>query len=266
MAKLDSVLGFTGSLGRLSAYKMKGSEETILRRKGGPSKEYIRNSPNCEITRRNNIEFGGRAAAAGWIMRGLHMHKALADYNMAGPLQALLRPIQLLDDKSELGERHVQLSKNPRLLEGFSLNRKWVFDSVIRSPVNCRITKDDLSAELNLPSLLPGINFFPPPKHPLFCISVVLALVPDVFCREGKYEPGKEYGRHYLNWQETRSQWLATGSRSEEQSFRLKLEQSPPYEFFSLMVSAGIVYGMVTAPGSQEQAAYAGSAKVVAMM
>lgn len=37
MAKLDSVFGFTGSLGRISAYKMKGSDETILRRKGGPS-------------------------------------------------------------------------------------------------------------------------------------------------------------------------------------------------------------------------------------
>ena len=265
MAKLDSIFGFTGSLGKVSAYKMKGSDEIILRRKGGPSKEKILNSPDFERTRRNNREFGGRSAAAGWIMRGLHLHKPLADYNIAGPLQSLLRPIQLLDKKSKWGTRHVQLSKNPRLLEGFSLNRKWIFDSVIRSPVNCRITKDDLSAELSLPSLLPGINFFPPPKHPLFCISMILAVVPDVFYREGKYEPGKEYSQRYLNWQETRSQWLATSSGSDEQSFRLKLEKLPPFEIFSLMVSVGIVYGMVNAPGSQQQAANAGSAKVVAM-
>lgn len=67
MAQITQGLAFTGSISNLSAYKMRGSDKIILRTKGGPSKNMIKKSPRFEITRRLNVEFGGRATATKWI-------------------------------------------------------------------------------------------------------------------------------------------------------------------------------------------------------
>ena len=73
---------------------MKGSDKIILRTKGGASKEKIKKGKEFATTRRLNSEFGGRAVASKYIMRSLFPLKALADYNIAGPLNALIKPIQ----------------------------------------------------------------------------------------------------------------------------------------------------------------------------
>src|SRR6476661_10335713 len=101
MAKLISGLSFTGTLSNMSAYKMRGHDGIILRTKGGPSKQNIKDWPSFLVTRCNNMEFGGRSIAASWIMSRMHPHTSLADYNIAGPLQGMLKPIQVLDRESE---------------------------------------------------------------------------------------------------------------------------------------------------------------------
>jgi hypothetical protein len=63
MAELKGI-PFIGSLGTLSAYKRKDSDKIILRGKGGPSKEQIKNGAQFELTRHNISEFGGRSKAA----------------------------------------------------------------------------------------------------------------------------------------------------------------------------------------------------------
>jgi hypothetical protein len=264
MAKLDGGFGFTGSIGNISAYKMRGSDKVILRSKGGPSKNKIKRSPNFESTRRNNMEFGGRSTMAKWVMRGLGPHKsALADYNIAGSLQPLLKPVQNLDTTNEWGHRHVQLSKDPKILEGFSLNKKYIFDSVIRSPVPCQLLRQELSAVVKLPALRPGINFFSTAWHPLFSISICLAIVPDVFFEAKGYKVGDDYEQFYPK--NIRTPWFALTKGCEEQTMELKLKNIPPDENFSLMLSVGINYGVIESPGEITQAKYAGSAKVLTM-
>src|SRR5437870_4504047 len=106
MAKLaPSAIGFTGSIGKLSAYTARGHEGVIIRTKGGPTKKQIKKSPAFDLTRRNNSEFGGRATTSKWVMHALFPHKRLADHNIAGPLQKILKPIQALDSINEKGER-----------------------------------------------------------------------------------------------------------------------------------------------------------------
>jgi len=72
MAKLISGLSFTGSLSNLSAYKMRGHDGIIVRTKGGPSKEKIKESPSFLVTGCNNMEFGDHSTAASWTMFGTH--------------------------------------------------------------------------------------------------------------------------------------------------------------------------------------------------
>lgn len=57
MATLEGGIEFTGSVGMLSAYRMKGSDKIILRKKGGPKKKQVLTSQKFKRTRENMAEF-----------------------------------------------------------------------------------------------------------------------------------------------------------------------------------------------------------------
>lgn len=133
--------------------------------KGDPSREQIKDSPGFELTRRNNKEFGGRATAARKVKRILQPIQFLADYNFTGPLNALLKPVQEMDTKSEFGQRNILLSENPRLREGFTLNRRFVFDSIVRNTVFYTFSKESLQGTIDIRALVPDLNFVAPGNY-----------------------------------------------------------------------------------------------------
>jgi len=113
----------------------------------------------------------------------------LADYNLAGPVNALIKPIQEMDAVNDWGQRQIFITKGHSLLAGFSLNRKNPFDSIVRSPLQFELSKQDHRARITIPRLIPGINFFMPPGHyPLFTFTIEWGMVPDIIFRENKYE------------------------------------------------------------------------------
>lgn len=262
MARLLSDITFTGSLGNISAYKMKGSDKIILRTKGGASKEKIKKAKEFETTRRLNAEFGGRSVGSKYIMRSMFPLKALADYNFAGPLNALIKPIQSMDTESDYGKRNIYFTRQPKLLEGFSLNARNPFDSIVRNPVSCRLDKKNLSAGIDMPALIPGINFFVPPgRHPLYSFIIVLGIVPDIIFSKHGYTPLAS-----LEPVHAASAWypVSKGSPAATLEVRLEgagLELSVPT--FSLMLSIGIRFGTVGVGDAVEQVKYAGAAKVL---
>src|SRR5688572_9751206 len=146
MAEMTPGFSLVGSISNLSAYKRRGSDKIIVRTKGGPSKEQINRKSTFANLRKRNKEFGGRSTACSWIRRALNPQLPLADYNIAGPLNALLRPVQELDTLSEQGKRNIFLSRQPHLLSGFSLNRTYTFDAIVRNPLAFALSRDTLSA------------------------------------------------------------------------------------------------------------------------
>lgn len=285
MAKMDDAFEFTGPLGHVSVYKMRGIDKPIVRRKGGPSREKIKTHPKFELTRRLNAEFGGRAAASKWIMRALYFHKPLADYNIAGPLNTLLRPLQALDNEQVLGQRSVRVSANPQLLKGFSLNRRYPFDSIVRVPVEYVWFEEEALVTIHIPELIPGINFFAPEKYPWFSIIASLGVVPDIiFTHNAKpVSPGYDtfnapeammatYRYTYTHpgyeifetpplcmftpWKPVKQGIMAT-------SLDLQLPHLPPDEHFALLLSVGITYGIQEDTHSIRQVPYAGAAKIL---
>jgi hypothetical protein len=54
MATIYGLPGYTGSLGELSAYRLRGTDRIIIRRKSGPSKKQIKQNHRFEMTRRSN--------------------------------------------------------------------------------------------------------------------------------------------------------------------------------------------------------------------
>ena len=263
MAKLLSGIQFTGSLSQLTAYRMRGVEGVVVRTKGGATRQQMKTSPSFEHVRRNNAEFGGRATASKWIMNMLRPHKALADHNIAGPLNALLKPIQALDTVSEWGKRNVQISQHKHLLEGFSLNHRHTVDSVLRS-LSFSISRTEGTARVDIPSLLPNLNFFPTGSHAFYRISAVLGIVPDLFYQNGSYEPASPIYAE-ARWVMKTTPWRSTRDRAESIALNLVGAMVPPDEFSSLMLSVGIGYGAVTNVSTIEAVKYAGSAKVLAL-
>jgi hypothetical protein len=170
--------------GQLSMYTMKGCDKVILRRKGGASRERIKTEPNFENTRRVNAEFGGRATCSKWIRRMLHPLKFIADYNITGPLNALLKPIQELDTISNYGERSVAFSANPHLLEGFNLNKRSSFDTIVHNPVRYTLSKRKGHASVTIPAVLPGHNFSAPGNFATYRFIALLGIIPDLFLRQ----------------------------------------------------------------------------------
>src|ERR1700730_6004332 len=129
MGTLTGNFGFTGSLSNISAYTMRGHDKIVLRSKGGVSKSQIKTSPNFEATRQLNQEWKAVTGAATVIRNGLFALKPLADYNISGPLNALVKKIQTLDTVNPKGKRSILFSRQPDFIGSFSYNRQTLFDT-----------------------------------------------------------------------------------------------------------------------------------------
>jgi len=266
MAKLKPNFGLQGSAGNLSFYTRWDMEDVVISRtKGGATKEKIKTSRKFKRTRELNAEFGGRAAASKWLMQACWPQKALADYNIAGPVNTLIKPIQAMDTESPHGKRNILLSGNPRLLEGFSFNRKTAFDSVIRNPVFYSVSRETLSAHVDIPALLPGINFYKPEKQPvcpMFSVIAVLGLVPDLFYSKLGYKSKDGYSLY--TYAEATSAWYPMLKGSEAMSLDMQLDVIPPDPGFSLVLSIGIRFGTMLDANTVQQVRRTGVAKVLA--
>jgi hypothetical protein len=264
MAKLNGNFGFLGPLGNLSVYKRRDMPDPIMRTKGGPTKKQIKTSPRFEHTRRLNTEFGGRATASGAVMNALWHLKPLADYNIAGPVNSLLKHIQLMDTENEKGERNIVLTKNAFLLQGFSLNRKRLFNSIIRSEVSYHLLREEQRASIQIPALLPDINFHPEVTYPMYSLVATLGIIPDLFYNNWGYRPTGEQYRN-VGSLPAYTDWYPVLKGSPAQTLELKYPKQPPDEAYSLLLGIGIRFGVIKESGQIEQAPYAGSAKVLAM-
>ncbi len=260
MATLQPGFTFTGSLGNMSAYKMRGSEKIILRTKGGPSKEKIKTSPRFERTRENNSEFGGRSRASSWIKRMMHPVTVLADHNIINSLNPVMYKVQELDTESPRGQRNICLTKAPQLLESFSLNKRNSFDNIIRSSLLCSIDKANLQASIALPALIPGIHFFAPFNYPMFRMVVAFGVVPDLYYNAGNYQPAADYSQVYPQHLFTSWQPVLQGADATTLEFTLP---QPPGDAYSLVLTAGICFGTIGDGGVVQQIKYAGAGKVL---
>src|ERR1700759_3108156 len=101
MGNIISGSDFTGRLGPSSVYKMRGHSKLVIRTPGGASKSRIKNHRNFEATRSLNREWTLVTRAAKDIRLGLSAIRQLADYNISGPLNALIKKIQTSDNVNE---------------------------------------------------------------------------------------------------------------------------------------------------------------------
>jgi hypothetical protein len=260
MATLEEGIEFTGSLGKFSAYRIKGSDKIIIRKKGGPTKKQVLTSKSFVRLRENMTEFKGVGKAVRVIRSPLRHVRHLAGYNFSSDFTTVFKAIQLLDPGGDRGERNIFLSQHRYMLAGFTLNKRHPFLGVVSGPVGCTFDRETKSAVIQLPGLVKGINLHLPWKQPLYRFSMALGLVPDI-----TYENG-EYNVHADEWADTglETAWQVAAEPFRSQTLELKLDIPRPLKDTQTLIFAiGIEMGAPTPYGDIEAVKYAGSACIL---
>lgn len=262
MAKLVGNVQFTGTLSDLSAYKRRGSDKIILRRKGGASKHQIKTGDNFVRVRENNSEFGGSATAGKGVRFAFTPLKHLAEPGMTGQVNALCRAITAMDTVGEKGKRSVRFSLYHHLLDGFNLNRELLFNTVVRHPVSFTFSRVDGSVSLNMPALLPGLNFYTPPQYHLYRFIIVLGVVPEFVHGPVRYTTEKP---EHNTWQSHETEWRPVKETIAEQQFQLQLKDPGRLkDTDTLILSMGIAFGYPVSNNFIQTIRHAGAGMILA--
>jgi hypothetical protein len=267
MPFLEGPFAFTGKLDMFSAYRMRGVDGIVVRRKGGPSAEKIKTSESFKNTRRTMSEFGGCSRHGSYVRKALIQIRHLSDYNFGSDINSVMRQVQLRDGTGEWGRRRITLSEHTRLLEGFSTTKKApTFDSIVRAPVYYTLNRRDRSARVDIPELLRDINYFPQNNHAMFRLTITLGIVPDVTfdVPSKEYLPPAWYSRAY-NSISVSTDWSPSLEGMPGTTLELAMKVLPPDDSWTLMLSVGIEYGAFRQNGKIEEVRRFGAAKILAL-
>jgi hypothetical protein len=267
MPFLEGPFAFTGKLDMLSAYRMRGFDKIIVRRKGGPSREKIKSDPSFKNTRHTMSEFGGCSRLGSYVRLAMHHIKQLSDYNFGSDINSIMRQVQLRDGTGEWGRRKIILSEHARILEGFLTTKKAPsFDSIVRTPVYYTMDRANRSVRVEIPELLRDINYFPQNNHAMFRLTITLGIVPDL-----NYDiPAKEYLA--AKWYDqscyathVSTDWNPSLKGMGSTTLALAMEALPPEDGWTLMLAIGVQYGAFRENGKIEEVKRFGAAKILAL-
>jgi hypothetical protein len=267
MPFLEGPFAFTGKLDMFSAYRMRGFDKIVVRRKGGPSADKVKTSPSFENTRRTMSEFGGCSRHGSYVRKAMLQIRHLSDYNFGSDINSIMRQVQLRDGTGEWGRRRITLSEHTRLLEGFSTTKKAPsFDSIVRSPVDYTMDRANRSVRLEIPELMRDINYFPQNNHAMFRLTVTLGIVPDVTfdVPSKEYLPPTWYNKSYYS-KSISTGWNPSLEGMESTVLDLSLNALPPDDRWTLMLSIGIEYGAFRQYGTIEEVPRFGTAKILSL-
>ena len=265
MARVKGLLQVTGSMKGVSMYTMRGSDEVIIRTKGGPSKQTIKTSESCKTLRENGREWSGCTKAASSLRRGLEVITRLADYNTMGGMNALCKKIQNLDVTHPKGQRNVYMRAYRQQIAGFNFNRTNPFDRVIRLNPAWEIDRATASGTLTMPEFIPDEHLAAPNKLPLMRFVIVLGVCTDVVYDEHiqDYKPANDLVQGYHR--EACSDWFPVKRSMPEQTINVQMTNIAQYltDSDTLVLAVGVEFGTVGADGNGEAVKWTGSAKII---
>lgn len=262
MAFQSGPFGYTGTIDELSAYRMRGMDRIVVRRKSRISKERIRNDDRFSNTRDLNQEWKACTMAMRAVRYAVKDIDQLGDHNYTGTLMKICKEIQLRETVHGKGERAILFSAFPFLLEGFSFNKQHTFDTVLRHPLEFAVSRETGSAMVKIPAVIPGINLLNPFKQSMFCIHIVLGAVPDILFDDSAKQ-FKPAGEPHTRKNSVVSPWFTTGSGAAAQEFSLTLPAWENKEGYSLVLTAGIRFGQPFNPETVNDTKYANAFKIL---
>ncbi len=262
MAILKGAINFTGTLGNLTVYELRHIGKTVIRQKGGPSREQVKKDNSFELTRRYNEEWKACIEAAKQINRSLCFIKHVAGYNYTGTLNGLCKSIQKEDNSNPLGQRQVLVSRYGHKLAGFTLNRENGFESIVKHPLQYSIDKDNGTALIQVPEIVPGISLYNPKPHPLYRFVFVLGTVADMVynAEQKRYSMATDKPIHPVV---VSTAWHGHKEKMEAQELSIALENYELHPQQTLMLAAAIEFGSPVSHTDIRPVKYAGAARIV---
>lgn len=266
MAIVKGIIQVTGSVRGVSFYTRRGSDQIIMRTKGGISGEKLKKLPQFEGVRNQQKEMGGCAkfaSGARLAMGGLHR---LADYNISPVLTGIASKIQKQNTETEKGKRTVNFSDFKQSLEGFNLNRNFPFNSVLRVSTACELNRDKIETTVTFGRINTETDLVNIQKLPWFRLLVVIGAVSDMAYSEelSKYIPVSP-GLHGAA-SVTISEWFPTHTIINAQTLTAAMTEKQTQlltDTTTLLVSIGVEFGTIGFDGKPTEVKYAGSAKVL---
>lgn len=262
MAKVKLNLFNTRGLQDHSVYQMTGCKHLIIRKKGGASKNIIKESPNFATVRMNNEEFTAASKASARLKQAMFPIKHLTKVSASGQITAFCLRILKMDQTNNMGERSVLFSHYPGILTGFNVNKEIAFDSIFNNQVSCILNRKEGSVIISIPNLIPNMNLTIPWDYPLYRLIMSIGIVPNIIKQNNIYDAQSPEIKYFpesiiTNWQNSKQM------RNEE-SFVL---QSPPGTLIdpscSLIVSVGIEMGVFISETMMKAIPGIGAAKIL---
>ena len=261
MAKAKLDLPTKGSFGNISMYMLNG--KVVFRTKGGASGTRIKKDPQFEKQRKQMSRFGGYSTTAKMIRESMPTIKHLAHPSFHGDLVNLCSSIMELEAVNPVSLRKsILFSNGLPLLEGFQLNKENTFDTVITTPINCSLNRENYSATIQLPPLLPGKNFRIPWTYPYFRVRINLAIIRDMVFNGVAYAPVTPDLQDYAEKYDT--EWCHVRDTFPGSEITLQLEDPVFDKNCYLMVTAGIEFGMQV-NGQIRHVKHAGCGKILSV-
>ena len=192
MAKQTGLVKYSGTMGGVRHFKIKGLAGDFAGLAGGPTAEQIQNDDAFARTRENMSEFGGCASAAKSIRVGLaQIMKQYADSRLTGRLTALMKQINLEDIASPRGERSIEISANQSVLSGLNFNENVSLSGIFNAPYSLTNTPARDSASFTIPGFNPANLISAPAGATHFRLVSAITVASDwkFNATTGKYEP-----------------------------------------------------------------------------
>jgi hypothetical protein len=192
MAKQTGLVRYSGTIGGVRHFKIKGLQGDFAGLAGGPSGEQIATDPTFERTRENMNEFGGCAIAGKSVRVALsQIIKQMSDPQVTGRLTGVMKKINLEDGSEARGYRAILISQQRQYLAGFAFNKSVSLDGVFVAPYTFTHTAGRDSATLTVPAFNPANLINAPAGATHFRLITAVASVSDFAYNDtsGTYEP-----------------------------------------------------------------------------
>lgn len=191
MAKQVGLVKYSGTMGGVRHFKIKGLNGDYAGLVGGPTTDQIYNDTAFERTRENMSEFGGCASAAKSIRVSLsQILKQFSDSRLTGRLTAIMKQINLEDQSEARGQRLIQISSQRHYLKGLNFNANLSLSSVFNAPYTIDNPERE-SAHIRVTTFKPNNLIVAPAGATHFRLVNAVAVVSDWVYNSitRKYEP-----------------------------------------------------------------------------
>jgi hypothetical protein len=157
MARQTGLVRYSGTMGGVRHFKIKGLEGDFAGLAGGPTAEQIATDPAFIRTRENMSEFGGCARVSKAIRVGLaSIIRQMSDPYVAARLTALMKDVNLADITGTRGSRAIANSASPETLKGFNYDHTISLDGIFNAPFTLTNNVARNSATFTIPAFLPA--------------------------------------------------------------------------------------------------------------